>query len=77
LDEITAGIIKLSDAVSVKWLKSLHNTIWHAKGMPDGVMPDLRNQLLIPLHNKGIYSKYHAWHYPIQYPQQSLHPSHP
>lgn len=28
LDEITAGIIKLSDAVSVKWLKSLHNTIF-------------------------------------------------
>ena len=49
MDGITAEMIKLGGAESVRWFKSLFDTIWHKEEVPE----DWKSQLLIPLHKKG------------------------
>ncbi len=51
-DGITAEMIKLSGAESVRWFKSLFDAIWHEEEVPE----DWKNQLLIPLHKKGSHT---------------------
>ena len=47
MDGITAEMIKLGGAESVRWFKSLFDAIWHKEEI------SCKNQLLIPLHKKG------------------------
>ena len=49
MDGITAEMIKLGGAESVRWFKSLFDAIWHEEEVPE----DWKSQLLIPLHKKG------------------------
>ena len=49
MDGITAEMIKLGGAESVRWFKSLFDAIWYEKKVPE----DWKSQLLIPLHKKG------------------------
>ena len=52
MDGITAEMIKLGGAVSVRWFKSLFDAIWHKEEVPG----HLKNQPLIPLHKKGSHT---------------------
>ena len=52
-DDISAELLKLGGAETIRWLTSLFNTIWNSESIPS----DWLSHLIIPLHKKGSRSE--------------------
>ena len=52
-DGISAELLKLGGAETIRWLNSLFNSIWNSESIPS----DWLNHLIIPLHKKGSRSE--------------------
>ena len=48
-DGISAELLKLGGAETIRWLTSLFNSIWSSECIPS----DCINHIIIPLHKKG------------------------
>ena len=48
-DGISAELLKLGGAETIRWLISLFNSIWNSESIPS----DWLNHLIVPLHKKG------------------------
>ena len=49
LDGISLEMLSLSGGKTIRWLKSIFDTIWETESVPE----DWQSQLLMPLHKKG------------------------
>ena len=52
-DGISAKLLKLEGAETIRWLTSLFNSIWSSECIPS----DWLNHIIIPLHKKGSRSE--------------------
>ena len=52
-DGISAELLKLGGAETIRWLTSLFNSIWSSESIPS----DWLNHLIVPLHKKGSRSE--------------------
>ena len=49
LDGISLEMLSLGGEVTLRWLKSIFDTIWETESVPE----DWQSQILVPLHKKG------------------------